>query len=196
MTALVRFLKVLLALLLASVAVLWFAARRGNRGSIEREITIARPAPVIFRWISSEEQLRRWISDLVELRKEEAAPPRNASYRLVERIAGHTVAMRLEVLRAVPNQELGLQFASLDVAGSGFSGAAQFKLFGDGEYTRLVLTSHAEFRTLSDRIAEPLLTLLSDRKMKDDLARLKLLLEAEPAAPAPRPAARAPKAVR
>ena len=145
MTALFRFLKWLLALILALAALLWFAGHRGDRGLIEEEVTIARPSPAIFHWISSEEQVRRWISDLVELRQDEAAPPHNPRYRLVERIAGHKVRMRLEVLRQVPNQELGLAVSSLEVVDGGFSGEAEFKLISGEEYTRLVFTSHTEF---------------------------------------------------
>jgi uncharacterized protein YndB with AHSA1/START domain len=182
MTALVRFLKWVLALALVLAVVLWFAARRGDRGFIEQEVTIGRPPAVIFRWISSEDLIRRWISDLVELQKEEAAgPPENTSYRLVELIGGRRVAMRVQIVRLVPNQELGLQVSSADFANGGFSGEAQFKLIGTEEYTRLVFTSHARFLGLRDRISEPVLTFLTDRKMKDDLERLKLLLEAEPA---------------
>jgi uncharacterized protein YndB with AHSA1/START domain len=188
MTALVRLLKWVLALVLVVAVVLWFAARRGDRGFIEQEVTIGRPAAVVFRWISSEDLLRRWISELLELRKEEAAG-QSASYRLVELIGGRPVAMRLQIARVVPNQELALQVSSADLANGGFSGEAHFKLIGTEEYTRLVFTSHAQFLSLGDRISEPILTFLADRKIKDDLARLKLLLEAEPAnSPNPRTA--------
>ena len=69
MRFLTRMVQALALVVLTLAVVLWFAGRRGDRGTIEEEITIARPAPAVFRWISSEDLARRWISDLVELRK-------------------------------------------------------------------------------------------------------------------------------
>ena len=76
---LVRTLRILLVLVLLSALVLWFAARRGDRGYIQEEVTIDRPAPLVFRWITTDELLRRWISDLVKLEKSGSAGPVQAN---------------------------------------------------------------------------------------------------------------------
>jgi hypothetical protein len=47
------------------------------------------------------------------------------------------------------------------------------------DYTRLVFSSHTQFVSLSDRIFEPVLTIAMQRKVHDDLAKLKILMEAE-----------------
>jgi uncharacterized protein YndB with AHSA1/START domain len=180
MRFLLRILQVVVALVLLAGAVLWFAARRGDRGFIEEEVTIARPAPAVFRWISSEDLARRWISDVIELQHTGADGPQEAtSFRLVQLVDSHRVDMNLRVVKVVPNQELALLFSSGDSISEGFSGDANFKLITNGDYTRLVFSSHAQFVSLSDRIFEPVLTIAMQYKLRDDLAKLKILAEAE-----------------
>src|ERR1700739_2867382 len=122
---LVRVLKVLLALVLASVVVLWFAAHRGDRGYIEVEVAIDRPAPMVFRWITSDQLLRRWISDLVKLEKTGSAGLAQANdvYRIDEFIAQRRVGFDARVIRATPNQELAL---AVTESGGGYTATADF----------------------------------------------------------------------
>src|ERR1700739_1807574 len=107
---LVRVLKVLLALVLASVVVLWFAAHRGDRGYIEVEVAIDRPAPMVFRWITSDQLLRRWISDLVKLEKTGSAGLAQANdvYRIDEFIAQRRVGFGGRVVWGARNQARAL----------------------------------------------------------------------------------------
>ena len=180
MRFLIRILQLVIALVLVAGAVLWFAARRGDRGFIEEEVTIARPAPAVFRWISSEDLARRWISDVVELQSAGAGGPHGAmSFRLIQLVNGHRVEMNLRVVKVVPNQELALLCSSGDSVTGGFSGDADFKLIENSDYTRLVFNSHVQFITLSDRMFEPVLTIAMQRKIRDDLAKLKILAESE-----------------
>jgi len=185
MRFLTRIIQLGVAVALTLAVVLWFAARRGDRGTIEEDVTIARPAPAVFRWISSEDLARRWISGVVELRIDNAgtSPTGERSFKMTQLIAAHRVEMTLRVARVVPNQELHLLVSSGD-SNEGFSGDASFKLISGDDYTRLAFTSHTQFVSLSDRIFEPALTLATQRKVHNDLARLKLLMESEPDKPA------------
>ena len=88
---LVRTLKFLAVLMLVGAIVLWFAARRGDRGYIHAEITIDRGAPVVFRWITTDELLRRWIADVTKLERIGAAAA-NSDFHLEENVAGQPVA--------------------------------------------------------------------------------------------------------
>src|SRR5262245_63529213 len=110
MRFLTRMMQVIVLVGLTLAVVLWFAARRGDRGMIEEEITIARPAPAVFRWISSEDLARRWISDLVELRKVDVASAQQnlPGFKMTQMVAGRRVEMTLRIARVVPNQELNL----------------------------------------------------------------------------------------
>jgi hypothetical protein len=180
MRVLVRILQVIVALALVTSVVLWFGARRGDRGFIEEEITIARPAPAVFRWISSEDLVRRWISNLLEVRKVEGGSLQSVpTFRVVQLVSGHRLDMSVRIVRVVPNQELGLLISSGASASEGFSTDSDFKLIAGDDYTRLVFSSHTQFVSLSDRIFEPVLTIAMQRKVHDDLAKLKILMEAE-----------------
>jgi uncharacterized protein YndB with AHSA1/START domain len=185
MRFLTRIIQMSLAVALTLAVVLWFAARRGDRGFIEEEVTIARPAPAVFHWISSEDLVRRWVSEIVELRRADGggALQKMTGFKMTQIIAGHSVEMTLRLDRVVPNQELSLLISSGDAA-NGFSGDAHFKLISSEEYTRLLFTSHTQYFGWSDRIFEPALTFATQRKMHDDLARLKLLMESEQDRPA------------
>jgi uncharacterized protein YndB with AHSA1/START domain len=185
MRFLTRIIQVGVAVALTLAVVLWFAGRRGDRGMIEEEVTIARQAPAVFRWISSEDLARRWISDVVELRIDDASASRlgERSFKMTQLIVGHRVEMMLRIARVVPNQELHLLVSSGD-SNEGFSGDASFTLISGDDYTRVIFTSHTQFASLGDRIFEPALTLATQRKVHDDLARLKLLMESEPDKPA------------
>jgi uncharacterized protein YndB with AHSA1/START domain len=175
-----RILQVIVVTALVAAAVLWFASRRGDRGFIEEEVDIARPPAVVFRWISSEDLVRRWLSDVVEFKRADASA-KVPDFQLVELIKGHRTTMAVKIIHVVPNQELGLQISSGDLSQAGFLGEAEFKLIGTGDYTRLTFSSHTRFISTSDRIWEPIWTYSAKYKMRDDLAKLKLLLEAEPA---------------
>jgi uncharacterized protein YndB with AHSA1/START domain len=180
---LVRVLKFLLALILACVVVLWFAAHRGDRGYIGLEVAIDRPAPMVFRWITSDQLLRRWISDLVKLEKTGSAGLAQANdvYRIDEFIAQRRVDFDVKVIRVTPGElELAVKPAAEP---SGYTATADFKLFPNGDYTRLVFTSHSDFQSFGDQMIEPILTYATKRKLEEDLTRLKLMMEAEPATP-------------
>ena len=180
---LVRALKFLVALVLTAAVVLWFAARRGDRGYIQEEVTIDRSAPVLFRWIVSDELLRRWISDVSKLERSgpaKAAPAQGTSdLRLEELIANQPVAFEIKIVRTIPNQEIDLLVQPPPEPLESYISNANFKLFPDGDYTRLVFTSQTNYFSLSDRIFEPILTYATRRKLRDDLARLKVMVEAE-----------------
>jgi len=184
MDFLVRALKILLVLVLLCMVVLWFASRRGDRGYIAQEVTIDRPAPMVFRWITTDDLLRRWISDLVKLEKTGPAGPAQPSnvYRIDEFIAKRRVVFEVKVIRTIPNQELELAVNSAVGSTDSYTGTAHFKLFPNGDYTKVEFTSQTDFQSLGDQIIEPILTYATQKKMQEDLTRLKLMLEAEPAA--------------
>ena len=180
---LVRALKILLVLVLLCAVILWFAARRGDRGYIAQEVTIDRPAPMVFRWITTDDLLRRWISDLVKLERIPPAGPTqpNNVYRIDEFIAKRRVVFEVKVIRTIPNQELELAVKSAVGSTDSYTGTAHFKLFSNGDYTKVEFTSQTDFQSLGDQIVEPILTYATQKKMQEDLTRLKLMMEAEPA---------------
>ena len=180
---LARALKFLLVLLLLAAVVLWFAALRADRGYFEEEVTINRAAPVIYRWITTDYLLRRWISDVTKLEKIGSvgqAPQANYTYRLDEFIGTHHVSLTVKVVRAIPNQELELSVSPATESRNNFIDLIKFKLLPSGDYTRVLFSSRTKFDSLSDQIFEPILTYATRNKLQKDLERLKSMIEAEP----------------
>ena len=183
MAFLVRAVKILLVFVLLCAVVLWFAAHRGDRGYIELEVAIDRPGPMVFRWITTDDLLRRWISDLVKLEKTgpAGAAQLNNVYRIDEFILKRQVAFDVKVIRAIPNQELELAVKPAAESSGGYTAAVDFKLFPNGDYTRVVFTSQSNFQSFGDQMLEPIFTYATQKKLEEDLTRLKLMMEAESA---------------
>ena len=175
---LVRALKFLTVLILVGAIVLWFAARRGDRGYIHAEITIDRSAPAVFRWITTDELLRRWISDVTKLERS-GATPATTEFRLEENVGNQPVAFDVRIVRTIPNQEIDLLVKPPDGSSSSYLSDANFKLFSDGDYTRVAFSSQTNFYSLGDQVFEPILTYATRRKIRDDLERLKVMVEAD-----------------
>jgi uncharacterized protein YndB with AHSA1/START domain len=183
MDFLARIVRILLVLVLLCVVVLWFESRRGDRGYIGLEVTIDRPTPVVFRWITNDELVRRWISDLVKLQKTGpagAAQPNNV-YLIDEFVQKRRVGFNVRMTRVVPNQELEMVVKPTDESAGAYTAIADFKLFPNGDYTRLLFTSQSNFQNAGDQMIEPILTYAMRKKLEDDLTQLKLMIEAEPA---------------
>ena len=181
MRFLTRLLPVLLGVLLLVSAVLWFAGRRGDRGSIEDDLTINRPAPVVFRWLTTDELIRRWVSDVVALdsvNSDSGSTLTNRTVRLEQIISGRRVGLELKFTQVSANQQISLQFRSTDPTGC--TGLATFRLIPNSEYTQLTFSSQARFFGAWDEFLEPVWTLSVKRKLHEDLLRLKLEMEAEP----------------
>jgi uncharacterized protein YndB with AHSA1/START domain len=182
MDFLLRLLKVLVALVLLAAVFFWFAARRGDRGNIEQEITIDRPASVVFRWIGSDELQRRWLADLSGNDGPKSAGATSAVGRIVkvhQTVAGKDYVFSLRAVQVVPNELI--QWDLSCEVGAVCHGAAIIKLASTGDYTRVTFSSHTEFFGWMDRTIEPVLTYAVRRKLHDDFLRLKWLVEAEPA---------------
>jgi uncharacterized protein YndB with AHSA1/START domain len=177
-----RALKLLIALLLLAAVVLWFAGQRSDRGYIEEEITVDRPATAVFRWITTDELLRRWISNLnrpekADLSGSSAAPI--PGYQIDETIGTRTISLKARVLRSIPNQELELAVNPANGSEGGFTCTAEFKLLPNGEYTRVIFSSRTAFHELSGQAFEPVLTYVARKKVQESLSRLKWMAEAE-----------------
>jgi len=182
MSLVMRAIKVLLALITFAGVVLWFAARRGDRGYFEEEVTINRPAPVVFRWLTADELLRRWISDLNKLETTAGSPGQsNSIYYIDEFIGGQRVSLNARTVRLMPNEELELAVSPANEPVGSFHVDAKFKLLPSGEYTKISFSSQTNYTTLGDQVFEPILTYATQRKVREDLRRLKLMIEAEAA---------------
>ena len=94
-------------------------------------------------------------------------------------IAKRPVSIKVRIVRAIQNQDLQLSIRSANERGEGFSGEAEFKLLPNADYTQLVFTLQTNFQSLSDQMLEPILTYATQKKLEEDLTRLKFMVEAD-----------------
>jgi uncharacterized protein YndB with AHSA1/START domain len=184
-----RALKFLIVLLLLAAVVLWFAARRTDSGYFSYEVTIDRPAPAVFRWLTREDLMRRWIADssVEKINTDPASAGLSYDFRIDEVIASRPVSLNCKITHAVPNEQLEvLVWPATGQAGAYISNI-EIKLlpFGD-DYTRLAFSSRTKYQAAFDQMIEPVLTYTIQKKVQSDLQRLKSMLEAEASQPEPR----------
>jgi uncharacterized protein YndB with AHSA1/START domain len=164
------------------VLALLIAGKRPNHGRIGREVEIDRPAAQVFRWITTEELLKKWIDGLKELRPESA--PADGSevgrrFRIGEVYKGERVEMEMEVVRFERDRNLTIHVASTGDRNSGFLETAEYALTEANGKTRVRIEARSEYYGYVPRLFEPLITRDAGKKLRGDLSRLKTLVEAE-----------------
>ena len=168
------------ALILIAVVVLLALGTRENARRFESTIEIARPAPVVFAWITEPDRLKSWIGWVLEIRS--LTPGQNAvgarEVWVMEDRNNNNQRMDIEVVttRIDPNRVLE---ADLTVPG-GFTGTVAYHLEPLGESrTRLTYRAAFEYEHWLARLMEPIISRSASQKLEEDLARLKQKAEAE-----------------
>jgi uncharacterized protein YndB with AHSA1/START domain len=165
------------------VLALLIAGKRPNHGRIVREVEIDRPATQVFRWITTEELLKKWIDGLKELRPE--STPADGSevgrkFRIVEVYKGERIEMKMEVVRFERDRNLTIRVASVGDLNNGFVETAEYRLTEADGKTRVRIDARTDYYGHIPRLFEPLITRDARKKLRGDLNRLKTLVEAEP----------------
>jgi uncharacterized protein YndB with AHSA1/START domain len=179
----VRILGGLMGLVVVLVAGLWLVGLRPEHGRATAEVEVARPAPEVFRWINDDELLKKWIGGLVELRR--ISPGENGEqvgsrFRMSEVYQGERVEMEMRVTGYEVNRSIEIEGWSVGDPNNGFRETVKYTLTEQGGRTRLVMDGRANYYGFLPRLFEPLITPQAEKKLHDDLQRLKSLAEAEP----------------
>jgi uncharacterized protein YndB with AHSA1/START domain len=178
-----RILAGLVAMVVFGVLALLIAGKRPNHGHIAREIAIDRPAAQVFRWIATEELLKKWIGGLLELRPESS--PADGSevgrkFHIIEAYKGERVEMKMEVMKFERDRDVVVRVVSAGDPNNGFVETAEYRLTEAGGKTRFRIEAQTNYYGYMPRLFEPLVTRGAKKKLKQDLKRLKALVEAEP----------------
>lgn len=163
--------------------VLWLAGLRPGHGHIATEVLIDRPAPQVFRWITTDDLLKKWIGGLTEVELMNPGPngqPVGATFRLVEVLGQERTEMGMKVTRFDVNHDLEIRVWSTGDSKSGFTETAEYRLLEQYGKTHLRFAVQTDYYGWLPRLSEPLITVAARRKLNDDLSRLKMLVEAEP----------------
>ncbi len=179
----VRILAGLIGLVVLAAAALWLWGFRPSHDRIVAEVQIDRPAPQVFRYLTDDDLVKKWIGGLVEI-KEISAPPAGGEvgkkFRVGEIYKEQRVDMEMTVTRYEKNRELSLYITSLGDQNSGFTETGDYTLAEDNGRTRLRFEVSTKYFGFLPRLFEPFITPAATKKLNEDFQRLKLLIEAEP----------------
>jgi carbon monoxide dehydrogenase subunit G len=134
----------------------------------EHELEIERPPDDVYAFLSDPENLPRWQSEVLEVRRES-----DTRFREVRTFVGRRIESTLEVTAAEPGREFSLRSASGPVR---FSVRHLVEPAGEGR-TRLRVVGDTEGAGGLFKLGGPLLRRAAQRRFQEDFARLKALLE-------------------
>lgn len=174
-----------------AIGLLVAARFRSDHGHIFVQADIDRPASQVFPWISRPELMQKWVGGmhgmtLISPASDGGEVGKRFRMADIDKTDNVTTEMELTITEFTPNERLGIEIDSVSDPVNGFSEAAEYRLTSEGSRTRLTFDAHTTYRGKLPRALEPLITPAARRKSQQDLARLKLMVEAEPAAGAMR----------
>jgi len=178
-----RILGGIAALLVLCVAGLWLAGLRPGHGHHAETVEINRPAEQVWRYLTNDELAKKWISGLEEIRYESPSVPRaGEKLYLVQGYEGKRIEMEMTLGRVEAPHTMEFSIVAVGDTSNQFREQGAYTLEERGGKTLLRLATTAEYDGFLPRLVEPLITYGTREKLRGDLARLKALVEAEPAA--------------
>ena len=179
----IRILAGLAGLILLAIAILWLAGFRSGHDHIIAEVQIDRSAPQVFRYLTDDDLVKKWISGLVEIKS--MATPADGSqvgrkYQVGEVYNGQRVDMEMTVTRYEKDRRLSLYVTSVGHPGIDFTEAGDYTLAEENGKTRLRFEVKTKYLGFMPRLFEPFITPAATKKLNEDFQRMKQLVEAEP----------------
>ncbi len=149
--------------------------------SERREVLIDRPAAQVWRYITVDSLTLKWVGGLKEIHH--VRGPVGAVgevLQMSEGVEGQKFEMEMEITAFEPNRHFGFTLRSLGDPNYGFHEVGEYQLEENGGRTRLRLSGTSEYFGFIFKLLEPMITPSAQKKLVQDLARLKSLVEAEP----------------
>ena len=134
----------------------------------EHELEIERPPEDVYAFLSDPENLPRWQSEVLEVRRES-----DTRFREVRTFVGRRIESTVEITAAEPGREFSLRSASGPVR---FSVRHLLEPAGEGR-TRLRVVGETEGAGGLFKLGGRLLRRAAERRFHEDFARLKAILE-------------------
>jgi carbon monoxide dehydrogenase subunit G len=164
------------------LAVLVLLLLGGARGEsrLQATIEIARPAAVVFDWITQPSRVQSWVGWLVEIQSLTPGEPRVGSREIWVMEDRNNNNQRMEIESEII--DLGddrLLSARLNAQG-GFQGTVTYGLEPMGPHrTKLQYFADYKYEHWLAKLLGPVIARSAQQKLQEDLARLKQLAEAE-----------------
>jgi len=179
----------LIGLVVLCILGLWVYGLRVEAGHSVEEVVIDRPPAQVFLWLTDDNRLKKWIGGLAEIH-EVAAPPNGGEigrkFRMTESYQGQSVQMEAVTTKFEQDRAISIDVSSIGDASNGFTETVDYTLTDLGGRTRIRLDGRARYTGFVPRLLEPIITPEATKKLGEDLARLKSLVEAEPVAVQPK----------
>jgi len=176
-----RILGGIVVLLVLGVAGLWLAGMRPSHGQNSGSVVINRPAVQVWRYLTNDELTKKWVSGLTEIRHiTPGVSGPGEKLRLRESYGNEAVEMEMTMGSIEAPRRMEFTLEGLGDPSNGFTEKSQYVLEENDGKTRVTLSGQTEYHGLFVRLMEPLITPQADKKLAEDLARLKALVEAEP----------------
>ena len=135
-------------------------------------VRIARPPAEVFPWLFEADRVPRWTGSLDRYEVPGPLAP-GARLRQVLTVGGQQLDLELELTRYEPPHAAESRFST-----NGIDAVTSYRLAGD-ERTELTQTLDAKAGSFSARMLLPVVRPRLERKLAEDLERLRTLLEAE-----------------
>lgn len=137
-------------------------------------VRIARAPAEVFPWLLEADKVPRWTGNLEAYEVDGGGPVREGSrVRQVLDVSGHRVDVEMEIARHDPPRTAESRFST-----NGIDVVTTYALAPAGAGTELTQTLEAKAGGFSARMLLPVVKPRLERKLTEDLERLRTLLEA------------------
>jgi len=138
-------------------------------------IEVGRPPDAVFPWLLEQDKVPRWMSHVEEYRQLDDGPLTAGSrLRQTIELSSSRVSFELEVLRYEPPRAAEARFET-----NGVEIVNLYALEAAGAGTRLTMSMDAKPTKFSARMLIPVVQPRLERKLTEDLERLRALLDGE-----------------
>jgi uncharacterized protein YndB with AHSA1/START domain len=164
---------------LAVATLLVLGGGRGE-GNHETSVEIARPAPVVFTWITEPDRVKSWVGWLIDIKSLTPGKTGVGAREIWVMEDRNNNNQRMDIEAEVTRlQQDRLLEARLNVP-NGFTGTVTYELQPlDANRTRLVYRGTFKYEHWLARLLEPVISRSAQQKLEEDLERLKQKAEAE-----------------
>ena len=140
----------------------------------EHAVEIDRPAADVFPYLVASEARLRWMGALTQSEQvTEGEPGLGARYRDVFEDHGQRIELDAEVVEWEPNERLATRLRS-----RAFEATARQRLDERDGKTRVTTTIETEYTSLAARLMANVITRHAQKRLEEDLGRLKGIVEA------------------
>ena len=164
---------------LAVVVLLALGGGRGE-GTHETSVEIARPASVVFAWITEPDRVKSWVGWLIDINSLTPGKAGVGAREIWVMEDRNNNNQRMDIEAEVTRLETDRLLETRLNAPGGFTGTVTYELLPlDANRTRLVYRGTFKYEHWLAKLLEPVISRSAQHKLEEDLERLRQKAEAE-----------------